>query len=715
MANPRKFSEKIALHNQKQAEETAAFEQIMREVIGATRGAYQKHHLHINPSLGSYRGGSLPNVNQIGNNSIDLQSALNSLEDMKQGRETLTERVPRERGRHATPHRNRQFPFEKRADVSPYSSTSFLSPPPDSSWRRTNSDSALHQSATNPQENFHSANSPLSQRRIIVNDVDGSLALDSGQIKNYWDPKKQQTVLLPQSRPKSCEVPGINVFPSQEENALMMHHVPMSNNTGSLPDLTNLHFPPPLTTPLDVEDQTATCTSYNQQTLLHPNTSTLSPPSLTPQRHHTHGLGPSVSGGTLIQTCGGGGSRHSSPGPSPSPSSRRRHHHNLTNIVIGGCSPRHHSHHETRSLQQQQQQQVCNLPYGHEAPRITVEGLTVDTNALSLDSYVSHQQSFGVYPQQSPNTHQNFVYETAAPTSPTLPQISTGSYRSTSPADHSCSAPTSPVSHSFSPASSPGLGPTSSLSKSPFTDTNYYQHQQQQTSALQHQLEQFKMIPESNLVCSSTNSNTVHTNAAMYMPSMDSCDCGPSVEGDILMGRSLGLHYSDNISHGINSSQDGLGNSVMYYNIPNLSSEAPLQSPTLYSKTVISQHTAPQTPQTPTSIPDIILTDHLQALNPSLSFAVQHDTNEIPFLDDLSLHSAPGADDPMMRQDFAKDLGSAMVSMSGSFDSELFTPDDALRAGLDPIDFDGLQILTDPDIPVISDPATEETFRLDRS
>lgn len=31
MANPRKFSEKIALHNQKQAEETAAFERIMQE------------------------------------------------------------------------------------------------------------------------------------------------------------------------------------------------------------------------------------------------------------------------------------------------------------------------------------------------------------------------------------------------------------------------------------------------------------------------------------------------------------------------------------------------------------------------------------------------------------------------------------------------------------------------------------------------------------
>lgn len=36
MANPRKFSEKIAMHNQKQAEETAAFEKIMREVSDAT-------------------------------------------------------------------------------------------------------------------------------------------------------------------------------------------------------------------------------------------------------------------------------------------------------------------------------------------------------------------------------------------------------------------------------------------------------------------------------------------------------------------------------------------------------------------------------------------------------------------------------------------------------------------------------------------------------
>lgn len=36
MSNPRKFSEKIALHTQKQAEETAAFEKIMQEVMDAT-------------------------------------------------------------------------------------------------------------------------------------------------------------------------------------------------------------------------------------------------------------------------------------------------------------------------------------------------------------------------------------------------------------------------------------------------------------------------------------------------------------------------------------------------------------------------------------------------------------------------------------------------------------------------------------------------------
>ncbi|XP_043516619.1 CREB-regulated transcription coactivator 3-like isoform X2 [Frieseomelitta varia] len=36
MANPRKFSDKIALHKQKEAQERAAFEAIMREVSDVT-------------------------------------------------------------------------------------------------------------------------------------------------------------------------------------------------------------------------------------------------------------------------------------------------------------------------------------------------------------------------------------------------------------------------------------------------------------------------------------------------------------------------------------------------------------------------------------------------------------------------------------------------------------------------------------------------------
>ena len=58
-----------------------------------------------------------------------------------------------------------------------------------------------------------------------------------------------------------------------------------------------------------------------------------------------------------------------------------------------------------------------------------------------------------------------------------------------------------------------------------------------------------------------------------------------------------------------------------------------------------------------------------------------------------------------------KDLGSAM---SGSFDPDLLPSDEMLREGLEPIDFDGLQMLTDPEMTVITDSATEDNFRLDK-
>lgn len=80
-------------------------------------------------------------------------------------------------------------------------------------------------------------------------------------------------------------------------------------------------------------------------------------------------------------------------------------------------------------------------------------------------------------------------------------------------------------------------------------------------------------------------------------------------------------------------------------------------------------------------------------------------------------NAGPGTDDAALLkgalQQQAKLEGQSSL---GSFDSaDLFSAEEALRAGLDPIDIDGLQILTDPDMAVISDPAAEEAFRLDRS
>jgi len=69
------------------------------------------------------------------------------------------------------------------------------------------------------------------------------------------------------------------------------------------------------------------------------------------------------------------------------------------------------------------------------------------------------------------------------------------------------------------------------------------------------------------------------------------------------------------------------------------------------------------------------------------------------------------AGDDLSRQEFVKDLGSAM---SGSFDTDLLPSDEMLREGLVPIDFDGLQMLTDPEMNVITDPSTEDNFRLDK-
>ncbi|XP_061046190.1 CREB-regulated transcription coactivator 1 isoform X2 [Eubalaena glacialis] len=273
--NPRKFSEKIALHNQKQAEETAAFEEVMKD-LSLTRAArlqlQKSQYLQLGPSRGQYYGGSLPNVNQIGSGTVDLpfQTPFQSsgLDTSRTTRHHgLVDRVYRERGRLGSPHR-RPLSVDKhgrQADSCPYG-TVYLSPPADTSWRRTNSDSALHQSTMTPTqpEPFTGGSQDAHQKKVLLLTVPGmeetTSEMDKNLSKQAWDTKKTG------SRPKSCEVPGINIFPSaDQENTTAL--IPATHNTGgSLPDLTNIHFPSPLPTPLDPEEPTFPALSSSSST-----------------------------------------------------------------------------------------------------------------------------------------------------------------------------------------------------------------------------------------------------------------------------------------------------------------------------------------------------------------------------------------------------------------------------------------------------------------
>ncbi|XP_032416794.1 CREB-regulated transcription coactivator 3 isoform X3 [Xiphophorus hellerii] len=294
-SNPRKFSEKIALHNQKQAEETRAFEQLMTDLT-VSRVQFQKvQQLRLSQSRVQYYGGSLPNVNQIGNTNTDFQGGFPSGLDSVRGtrHHGLVERVHRDRNRINSPHRRPIDKHGRQMESSPYAAV-YLSPPPDNSWRReqqpwteekrpgfrlisqlnrTNSDSALHTSAMNPNPqdpfgmNQQMGRGPP-QRNASVNeaDVDGSgdvfsfpalpneenlMGVGKPLPKQLWEAKKVQSLA---SRPKSCEVPGINIFPSPEQNPGLSHYQGSLSTGGSLPDLSNLQFPSPLSTPLDPED-----------------------------------------------------------------------------------------------------------------------------------------------------------------------------------------------------------------------------------------------------------------------------------------------------------------------------------------------------------------------------------------------------------------------------------------------------------------------------
>ncbi|XP_023390322.1 CREB-regulated transcription coactivator 1 isoform X8 [Pteropus vampyrus] len=632
--NPRKFSEKIALHNQKQAEETAAFEEVMKD-LSLTRAArlqlQKSQYLQLGPSRGQYYGGSLPNVNQIGSGTVDLpfQTPFQSsgLDTSRTTRHHgLVDRVYRERGRLGSPHRRplsvdkhgRQISFSRglgwesgallltagprvyladgtassgwisQADSCPYG-TVYLSPPADTSWRRTNSDSALHQSTMTPTqpEPFTGGSQDAHQKRVLLLTVPGmeetTSETDKNLSKQTWDTKKTG------SRPKSCEVPGINIFPSaDQENTTAL--IPAAHNTGgSLPDLTNIHFPSPLPTPLDPEEPTFPALSSSSSTgnlaanLTHLGIGTgqgMSTPVSSPQ-HRPAGVSPlSLSSEARRQQA----QQQVSPTLSPlSP---------ITQAVAM----------DALSLEQQ-------LPYAFFTQAGSQQPPPPQPQPPPPPPPASQQQPPPPPPQSPPDNPGQPPMGIDITSAPALQQYRTSAG---SPANQS---PTSPVSNQgFSPGSSPQH---SSTLGSVFGDS-YYEQQMaaRQANALSHQLEQFNMM------------ETAISSSSLYSPGST-------------------LNYSQAAMMGLMGSHGSLPD-TQQLGYPSHS-----------------------------SIPNIILTV----------------TGESP-------------------PSLSKELTSTLAGVGDvSFDSDSQFPLDELK--IDPLTLDGLHMLNDPDM-VLADPATEDTFRMDR-
>uniref|UniRef100_A0A8C9I308 CREB regulated transcription coactivator 1 n=1 Tax=Piliocolobus tephrosceles TaxID=591936 RepID=A0A8C9I308_9PRIM len=567
--NPRKFSEKIALHNQKQAEETAAFEEVMKD-LSLTRAArlqlQKSQYLQLGPSRGQYYGGSLPNVNQIGSGTMDLpfQTPFQSsgLDTSRTTRHHgLVDRVYRERGRLGSPHR-RPLSVDKhgrQADSCPYG-TVYLSPPADTSWRTG-------------------------------------------------------------SRPKSCEVPGINIFPSaDQENTTAL--IPATHNTGgSLPDLTNIHFPSPLPTPLDPEEPTFPALSSSSST-----------GNLAANLTHL-GIGGTGQG----MSTPGSSPQHRPAGVSPlslSTEARRQQ----ASPTLSPLSPITQAvAMDALSLEQQlpyafftqagsqqpppQPQPPPPPPPASQQPppppppqapvRLPPGGPLLPSASLTRGPQppplaVTVPSSLPQSPPENPGQPSMGIDIASAPA---LQQYRTSAG---SPANQS---PTSPVSNQgFSPGSSPQH--TSTLG-SVFGDA-YYEQQMaaRQANALSHQLEQFNMME--NAISSSS----------LYSPGST-------------------LNYSQAAMMGLTGSHGSLPDS---------------------QQLGYASHSG---------IPNIILTV----------------TGESP-------------------PSLSKELTSSLAGVGDvSFDSDSQFPLDELK--IDPLTLDGLHMLNDPDM-VLADPATEDTFRMDR-
>ncbi|XP_060876708.1 CREB-regulated transcription coactivator 1-like isoform X7 [Metopolophium dirhodum] len=557
MANPRKFSEKIALHNQKQAEETAAFEKIMREVSDATT------------------------VKLLANGCEEVVVNPNQ---QARGRPVGY----RERGRSVGsvgPMRS-----EKRsADKSPYSSGPYLSPPPpDTSWRRTHSDSALHQSVSQSSstESLAHLHSPGSQRRTLID--------------NQQYDKKRYLSASPDKRPRSCcdvpRVPGIHVFTTQQEPGVVQ--IPIGNNTGSLPDLTNFQFSQPIHAPLDQDDQYNLSSPYNSNGFTVDN----SPGNGNSGENCNNNIKMQMLGQNSNMNCVTG---------------------QMNGIKMNPVQTLMYQH-IPLSPAQQQTHQSCGL----------VDGQTeINSSHLNIgNSQINNINTLGSYRNQQSNRPS--------------PQSSPGltiQYGSSSPL---CGSPQSPSSPSSSSVSSTNQHQNYQTQKDFYSNLT-------QTNNLQHHFENFSMLDWNQVMQSLKDSN----------PS-----AWITAEIQLDSPVSTGLEYIGSPTNTYLQQNEEYVNSEMTADMGYFST-SPSQSLQFPNQT----HT---TPNTPSSIPDIILTD--------FSNGDQLDN----------------------QNDFVKELNS-----TNAFDTDFFTNEDSIRQGLvDQIDLDHLEHLQ-----MLAEPINDESTNNDHN
>ncbi|XP_051528135.1 CREB-regulated transcription coactivator 1-like isoform X2 [Myxocyprinus asiaticus] len=281
----------------------------------------------------------------------------------------------------------------------------------------------------------------------------------------------------------SQDIPGINIFPSpdQEMNSSL---IPAPHSTGgSLPDLTNIQFPPPLPTPLDPDDpitfptssstSTSNLTSNLTTNLTHLGISAAShiPPS-SPAQHTVPTSSPNINPQQPATTLT----------PVVLPQIPIAQPISLDSLLL----EQQLSQYSLLSLLNDLQKQPHTLPQNIRLiplPPLTVSS-TPSTTQASLKS-LSQTATSG-----TANSYRN----------------QTGSSANQSP--------TSPVSNQgFSPGGSPQHIP---VVGSIFGDTFYEQQlPSRQTNALSNQLEQFTMNMMENPGSSSHCSTLNYTQAAM--------------------------------------------------------------------------------------------------------------------------------------------------------------------------------------------------------